>query len=186
MRSFSFCERLSIPVLLESPYPSAYSAGYPQSNGCYLGLFRREAEALKGADTIVALGGQLVTERKYYEQDPFQQFHQGDAYYRRFVAAREKCEDGCLAFSDTRVDGCCSRKFIEKAKQTIKNCENLGRRTYPRLHSKKQKEITRLLSKEAAENTLWNRGNCSGPETIPRPRRLYHNRRGGRCLLIPF
>ncbi|MDA4111530.1 MAG: thiamine pyrophosphate-binding protein [Thaumarchaeota archaeon] len=67
----NFCTRLSIPVLLESPYPSAYSVGYPQNNPCYLGLFRREAEALKGVDLVVALGGQLVTERKYYEEDPF-------------------------------------------------------------------------------------------------------------------
>src|ERR1700730_16206760 len=67
----NFCERLSLPVLLESPYPSACSVGYPQSRENYLGLFRREAEAMKGADVIVALGGQLVTERKYYEQEPF-------------------------------------------------------------------------------------------------------------------
>ena len=66
-----FCSRLSVPVLLESPYPSAYDASFPQDNPCYLGLFRRESEAMKGADLIVGLGGQLFTERKFYEQAVF-------------------------------------------------------------------------------------------------------------------
>jgi benzoylformate decarboxylase len=66
-----FCEALSIPVLLESPYPSAYNMSFPQDSICYLGLFRRESEVMKGADLLVGLGGQLFTERKYYDDYPF-------------------------------------------------------------------------------------------------------------------
>ena len=66
-----FCNLLSLPAMLESPYPSAYSVGFPQNDPCYVGLFRRESEALKGADLIVGLGGEMVTERKYYEDSPF-------------------------------------------------------------------------------------------------------------------
>jgi len=64
-----FCKRLSVPVVLESPYPSAYNVSFPQNNTCYLGLFRRESEVMKGADLVVGLGGQLFTERKFYEHD---------------------------------------------------------------------------------------------------------------------
>ena len=42
-----FCNRFAVPVLLESPYPSAYTVGFPQNDPCYMGLFRREAESLK-------------------------------------------------------------------------------------------------------------------------------------------
>jgi benzoylformate decarboxylase len=66
-----FCERLSIPVLLESPYPAAYYVSFPQESVCYLGLFRRESEVMKGADLLFALGGQVFTERKFYEKEPF-------------------------------------------------------------------------------------------------------------------
>jgi benzoylformate decarboxylase len=66
-----FCERVKVPVLLESPYPSAYGMSFPQDGACYLGLFRRESEVLKEVDLIVGLGGQLLTERKYYEEEPF-------------------------------------------------------------------------------------------------------------------
>ena len=64
-----FCERLSVPVLLESPYPSAYGIGFPQDNICYLGLFRRESEVMKDADLVIGVGGQLFTERKFYETE---------------------------------------------------------------------------------------------------------------------
>ena len=66
-----FADSLSIPVLLESPYPSAYNVSFPQDNTCYLGLFRREAEALQGTDLIIGLGGHLLTERKFYNEEPF-------------------------------------------------------------------------------------------------------------------
>ena len=66
-----FASTLSVPVLLESPYPSAYNVSFPQDHVCYLGLFRRESEALRGADLIVGLGGHLLTERKFYDQEPF-------------------------------------------------------------------------------------------------------------------
>jgi len=66
-----FCNLFAVPVLLESPYPSAYAVGFPQNDPCYMGLFRREAESLKQSDLVIGLGGQLVTERKYYEEDPF-------------------------------------------------------------------------------------------------------------------
>ncbi len=66
-----FSERLAIPVLLESPYPSAYSMSFPQDNQNYLGLFRRESDVIKGADMIIGLGGQLFTERKFYNEDLF-------------------------------------------------------------------------------------------------------------------
>ena len=59
-----FCERLSVPVLLESPYPSAYGIGFPQDNICYLGLFRRESEVMKGADLVVGVGGQAAHREK--------------------------------------------------------------------------------------------------------------------------
>ena len=65
------CSNLSIPAVLESPYPSAYAVSFPQDHPCYLGVFRRESEALKGCDLIVALGGQLLTERKFFETSPF-------------------------------------------------------------------------------------------------------------------
>lgn len=66
-----FADTLSIPVLLESPYPSAYNVSFPQDNSCYLGLFRREAEALQGTDLVIGLGGHLLTERKFYNEEPF-------------------------------------------------------------------------------------------------------------------
>jgi benzoylformate decarboxylase len=66
-----FCNLIAVPVLLESPYPSAYTVGFPQNDPCYMGLFRREAECLKKTDLVIGLGGQLVTERKYYAEDPF-------------------------------------------------------------------------------------------------------------------
>ena len=65
------CSKLSIPAVLESPYPSAYAVSFPQDHPCYLGVFRRKSEALKGCDLVVALGGQLLTERKFYEASPF-------------------------------------------------------------------------------------------------------------------
>lgn len=65
-----FCSKLSIPVLLESPYPGAYSVGFPQNHPCYLGLFRRELDFLREADLVIALGGQVFTERKYYRENP--------------------------------------------------------------------------------------------------------------------
>ena len=67
----AMCERLAVPVLAESPYPSAYAVGFPQNHPCYLGLFRRDAEALAGCDLLIALGGQLLTERKYNPGEPF-------------------------------------------------------------------------------------------------------------------
>jgi benzoylformate decarboxylase len=67
----NFARRLAIPVVQESPYPSAYRANFPQDHPCYLGLFRREADYIKNADFIFALGGQLVTERKNYDSNPF-------------------------------------------------------------------------------------------------------------------
>jgi thiamine pyrophosphate-dependent acetolactate synthase large subunit-like protein len=142
----NFCERLSIPVLLESPYPSAYSVGYPQSNECYLGLFRREAEALKGADLVVALGGQLVTERKYYEQEPFNSSTKvvhitADSWQlgknvRTDVSLVATPEVTALALdrlSKKKTDDPRLRKFrAEKIHE---------------LHSKKQQEVARLLNK---------------------------------------
>lgn len=66
-----FTDLVSVPVLLESPYPSAYGVSFPQDDECYLGLFRRESEVLQGADMIIGLGGHLLTERKFYDEDPF-------------------------------------------------------------------------------------------------------------------
>lgn len=66
-----FANLVSIPVLLESPYPSAYGVSFPQDDACFLGLFRRESEVLQGADMIIGLGGHLLTERKFYDEDPF-------------------------------------------------------------------------------------------------------------------
>lgn len=146
----NFCERLSIPVLLESPYPSAYSVGFPQSNECYLGLFRREAEALKGADLIVALGGQLVTERKYYDQDPFSSSTKivhvtADSWQlgknvRTDLALLATPEVTALA-----LDALSKRKAGDQRQRKVR-AEKIRE-----LHSKKQKEIARLLSKRGGE-----------------------------------
>jgi benzoylformate decarboxylase len=67
----SLTEHFAIPVLVESPYPSAYSVGFPQEHICFQGMFRREAEALRGCDLVIALGGKLPNERKYSEKEPF-------------------------------------------------------------------------------------------------------------------
>jgi benzoylformate decarboxylase len=142
----NFCTRLSIPVLLESPYPSAYSVGYPQSNPCYLGLFRREAEALKGVDLVVALGGQLVTERKYYEEDPFTSSTKivhvsSDSWQlgknvRTDVSVLASPELTALAFDSL------SRKKTGNPKLRKSRGERIQQ-----LFSKKENERARLLSK---------------------------------------
>lgn len=69
----TMCDRLAIPVLVESPYPSAYAVGFPQDHPCYLGMFRRDSEVIGGCDLLIALGGQLLTERKYNPAEPFSQ-----------------------------------------------------------------------------------------------------------------
>jgi benzoylformate decarboxylase len=150
----NFCERLSIPVLLESPYPSAYTVGYPQSNECYLGLFRREAEALKGADVIVALGGQLVTERKYYEQEPFNSSTKvvhitSDSWQlgknvRTDVALLATPETTALALDE----------LSKKKNDVDQKLRKFRAERIHELHSKKQKEISRLLSKGGKDHPV--------------------------------
>jgi len=66
-----FSTDLAVPVLVESPYPSVYGVSFPQNHPCYMGMFRREAEVLKGCDLVAAIGGQVLTERKYSEDEPF-------------------------------------------------------------------------------------------------------------------
>jgi len=148
-----FCERLSIPVLLESPYPSAYSAGYPQSNGCYLGLFRREAEALKGADTIVALGGQLVTERKYYEQDPFQSSTKvihitSDSWQ---LGKNVRTDHPVLASPELMA---VALENLSKSKDDNQKLRKVRAQRIRDLHSKKENERTRLLSKKGQDHLV--------------------------------
>ncbi len=153
----SFCELVSIPVLLESPYPSAYSVGYPQGNPNYLGLFRRETEALKGADVIIALGGQLLTERKYYDKDPFDPSTKvvhitSDSWQlgknvRTDIALLASPEWAALALDD-----------LSKKKKIIKADNGKLRKVRAQrirdLHSKKESERTRLLSKKKAQGDL--------------------------------
>ena len=143
----NFCERLSIPVLLESPYPSAYSVGYPQGNENYLGLFRREAEALNGADVIMALGGQLVTERKYYDREPFNSSTKvvhitSDSWQ---LGKNVRTDIALLATPETTalaLDALSKKKNAQDPKLRKFRAERIRE-----LHSKKQKEIARLLSK---------------------------------------
>ena len=144
----SFCERFSVPVLLESPYPSAYSIGYPQTKESYLGLFRREAEALKGADAIIALGGQLVTERKYYEQDPFETSTKVVHITSDSWQLGKNVRTDLAVLASPELMALALDNLSENKKTDNQKLRSVRAQRIRDLHSRRENERTRLLSKK--------------------------------------
>lgn len=140
-----FCAKLCVPVVLESPYPSAYTVGFPQDHPCYLGVFRRESEALRGTDMIIALGGQLLTERKFYETSPFARntkvVHISSSSWE--LGKNMKVDIGMLA------DPSESALLLSKLASTKRGSKlrDLRRTRIDRIRKKKIAQQQRLLSK---------------------------------------
>jgi benzoylformate decarboxylase len=136
-----FCEDLAIPVLLESPYPSVYGVGFPQDHVCYMGMFRREAEVLKGCDLIVAIGGQMLTERKYSPDEPFK------ASTKIIHVHVNPWELGKNLRADLGLMASPERVALELARRIDRNLVG------PKLKTRRMKRIQELRRKRMAERS---------------------------------
>jgi benzoylformate decarboxylase len=148
-----FCEELAVPVLVESPYPSVSGVSFPQDDPSYMGMFRRDSEALEGCDLVVAIGGKMLTERKYIPGEPF-----GPSTKVVHVHS-DPWELGKNFRTDLRLVASPERAALELAELTKQNGETASVRTgrakrMRALRERSAKQRDRLLRVRADDSVI--------------------------------